>query len=125
LYAGQDVECCYLRDTSGQIRLDFGRIGLSLSFVPISHPQKLPLASREVERALTGLKNIPFEQVGHFAQLGDFVRDLHANERICDDTVHIGTKQYTVHRISLAREISLSAFSDSLPLSSNRRQIQV
>ena len=71
-------------------------------FVPISHPQKLPLASREVERALTGLKNIPFEQVGHFAQLGDFVRDLHANERICDVTVHIGTKQYTVHRISLA-----------------------
>ena len=71
-------------------------------FVPISHPQKLPLASRKVERALTGLKNIPFEQVGHFAQLGDFVRDLHANERICDVTVHIGTKQYTVHRISLA-----------------------
>lgn len=71
-------------------------------FVPIGHPQKLPLAIPEVERALTALKNIPFEQVGHFAQLGDFVRDLHANEKICDVTVHIGTKQYTAHRISLA-----------------------
>lgn len=69
------------------------------SVVPISRPQKLPLACPE---ALTRVENIPFEQLAHFTQLGDYVRDLQADERICDVTVHIGTEKYAAHRISLA-----------------------
>ena len=67
--------------------------------VQISRPQKLPLACPE---ALTRVENIPFEQLAHFTQLGDYVRDLQADERICDVTVHIGTEKYAAHRISLA-----------------------
>ena len=70
--------------------------------VPISRPHKLPLASSKVEKALTRLKNIPFEQVAHFTQLGNYVRKIQAIEKICDVTIHIETKKYAAHRVSLA-----------------------
>lgn len=62
----------------------------------------LPPMPTDVKDALVRLEHIPVNQVTHFAHLGDYVRHLQANERICDVTIHIGTERYMAHRICLA-----------------------
>ncbi|VDI67343.1 kelch-like protein 1/4/5 [Mytilus galloprovincialis] len=72
------------------------------NLISVSKPEVMAPLPNEVEEALGRLKNIPAQQVSHFAHLGDYVRHLQANERICDVTVHIGTVKYAAHRICLA-----------------------
>ncbi|CAC5382987.1 unnamed protein product [Mytilus coruscus] len=72
------------------------------NLISVSKPEVMAPLPNEVEEALGRLKNIPAQQVSHFAHLGDYVRHLQANERICDVTVHIGPVKYAAHRICLA-----------------------
>jgi hypothetical protein len=84
--------------------------------VQISRPQKLPLACPE---ALTRVENIAFEQLAHFTQLGDYVRDLQADERICDVAALKTSSSEEMFKLSLFSMISIVSMSMSKNTSSS------
>ncbi|XP_071134251.1 uncharacterized protein [Mytilus edulis] len=72
------------------------------NLIPVAKGEAISPFPDEVEDSLKRLQKIPMYQITHFAHLGDYMRHLQANERICDVLVFIGTNKYSAHRISLA-----------------------
>lgn len=72
------------------------------NLIPVAKGEPVSPFPQEVEDSLKRIQKIPMYQVTHFAHLGDYMRHLQANERICDVLVFIGTNKYSAHRISLA-----------------------